>query len=101
MTLGLYGTAVWIDSHTEDYFGHGDHGQRLAGRILMAVGSRSDNDDADADPFAPIKSSHDQMASIVFCVGEHNDWIRLAVDEEEGRLAIGGVTGSITILDYA
>ncbi|KAF9525940.1 hypothetical protein CPB83DRAFT_908784 [Crepidotus variabilis] len=31
MAVGEYGTVVWIDSHTEDYYVHSHRGQRIAG----------------------------------------------------------------------
>lgn len=99
MTLGRYGTALWIDSHTEDYFGHSNHGQRLAGSILTMEESEYLDDSDNVDPSNQIASS--VMASIVFGVKEHDEWVRLALDEEEGRIAVACASGEISLCDYA
>jgi hypothetical protein len=89
MVLGSRGTALWIDTHTEDYFGRGDQGQRLA---ATSVGPEEANGD-------------DRMVSTmeasVFAVCEDDRWTRLAIDEEEGRVAIGSVDGTVTVMEYA
>lgn len=93
MALGPRGTAIWIDSHTEDYFARGDRGQRLAGSFTAAVG-RVDEDASRVSVESTIESS-------VFSVCEDDTWTRVAVDEEEGRIAVGGIDGTIMILEYA
>jgi hypothetical protein len=93
MTLGKYGTAVWFDSHTEDYFGQSDRGQRLAGRVLDTR--------LCADRIGDVSGqAPNVMASTVFGVRELDGWIRLAIDEEEGRLAVGCVDGDIVLFEY-
>lgn len=88
VTLGRYGTALWLDSHTEDWMGPSDCGQRLAGRILMATGESS-------------TSQHDSHASMVFHVRDDDLWNKVAIDEESGRIAVGYVNGSITLFEYS
>ncbi|KIK57106.1 hypothetical protein GYMLUDRAFT_46734 [Collybiopsis luxurians FD-317 M1] len=122
MALGRYGTAVWLDSHTEDYFYHGDVGQRLAG-IMLLEPSRRPSPCSYSSSFAAerynIRGSGDEIegrepeasttgdqnsqraASIVFAAHESDDWNRVAMDEGEGRVAVGSVTGEIMIDDYA
>lgn len=85
MAVGSYGTIIYCDSHTEDYFGHSDFGQRLAGTRI---------------PEGEEVSEIDRDTS-VFRVNERDDWTRVALQEEEGKMAIGHVDGRITILDYA
>ena len=46
MALGRYGTALWLDNHTEVWSGPSERGQRLAGR-LVRVGD--DNDEGGGD----------------------------------------------------
>lgn len=88
VALGRYGTALWLDSHTEDWMGPSDHGQRLAGRILTATGESS-------------TSQHGSHASIVFRVRDDDLWNKVAIDEESGRIAVGYVNGSITLFEYS
>jgi hypothetical protein len=97
VALGPYGTALFIDSHTEDYFSHGDHGQRLAGEVLAQVsdenweGGRNETGSYDASS---------GIASMVFGVREHDEWFRVAMDEEAGRIAVGCVDGGISLFEY-
>ncbi|KAF8075169.1 hypothetical protein FPV67DRAFT_1727793, partial [Lyophyllum atratum] len=95
MAVGSRGTAVWIDNHTEDYFGRGDCGQRLAGSlpVVAKVEDREWDDDS-----MEIESS---MESSVFSYCENDEWTRVAVDEEEGRIAVGYLDGSIVVHEYA
>lgn len=90
MALGDYGTAIWLDSHTEEYF-DSVKGKRLAGRLLPLY------DDANDDATAVASSS----AGMVFGIQEDDSWVRVALDEQEGRIAIGTDTGSISILEFA
>ncbi|KIK39298.1 hypothetical protein CY34DRAFT_25326 [Suillus luteus UH-Slu-Lm8-n1] len=87
VALGRYGTVLWLDSHTEDWVGPSDCGQRLAGRMLMATGES--------------KSQHGSHASMVFRVRDDDLWNKIAIDEESGRIAVGYVNGSITLFEYS
>ncbi|KAJ7105105.1 hypothetical protein C8R43DRAFT_1092170 [Mycena crocata] len=93
MVLGSYGTALWIDSHTEDYFEHAVEGQRLAGTLFTTV-----------DPGEEVVALSDQVASatasMVYQVREDDGWIRIAIDEEEGKIAVGTATAEIMIFEY-
>jgi len=94
VALGPYGTALFIDSHTEDYFAHGDHGQRLAGEVLAQVLDESSDESG-------IYHSSSGMASMVFGVRPHDEWHCVAMDEEAGRIAVGCVDGGVTLFEYA
>jgi hypothetical protein len=92
MVLGSYGTALWIDSHTEDYFDHAVEGQRLAGTLFTAIESGGEvalNDQGAA-----------ATASMVYHVREDDGWVRIAIEEEEGKIAVGTSTAEITIFEY-
>ncbi|KAJ8092847.1 hypothetical protein PM082_023480 [Marasmius tenuissimus] len=110
VALGSYGTGVWIDSHTEDYFHQGEVGQRLAGHMLSPVrdgppaeGRESSYSSTSNDPEQPEFSdkSTQSQASTVYYVQETDDWTRVAVDEAEGRIAVGSALGRIVLYDYA
>lgn len=96
--LGSCGSAIWIDSHTEDYFGHSDCGQRLAGRYSSGL-TAEDHEDEEATLSDQLAST--AAATSVYRTQEADSWVRLALDECEGRVAIGHVDGRISILDYA
>ena len=93
VTLGQYGTAIFIDSSTEDYFGQSEHGQRLAGELLSHAAIPDDSEDGNYD--APSG-----LASIVFQVKPRDNWVRAAMSEESGRIAIGCVDGGVHVLEY-
>ncbi|KAG5718076.1 hypothetical protein E4T56_gene20687 [Termitomyces sp. T112] len=94
MALGSRGTAIFIDSHTEDYFHRGDVGQRLAGSYARDVSSVEN----DVEDSTEVEST---MDSSVFGYRENDDWTRVAIDEEEGRIALGFLDGTIEIREYA
>lgn len=96
MSIGSYGTAIWTDSHTEDYFDRADQGQRLAGSFHPLPAVYYDEDAAAHE--IRIESTAE---STVFDISEEDQWVRVAVDEEEGRIALGSTEGMITILNYA
>jgi hypothetical protein len=95
LAIGPYGTAVWIDSHTEDYFFHGDHGQRLAGRFSPYVSTEEDEEAELSDRIATA------TATSVYSHHEEDSWVRIALDEEEGRIFLGRDDGLITVLEYS
>ncbi|KAI3607753.1 hypothetical protein WG66_004776 [Moniliophthora roreri] len=104
MALGPYGSALWLDSHTEDYFMQGEIGQRLAGLVLTPVLASDDDNRTGADvPAAPLLSDSPEhsQAAMVFDVQEQDDWLKIAMDEWEGRIAVGSVTGRVVLYDYA
>lgn len=87
MALGKYGTAVWFDNGAEDDFGQADRGQRLAGMLLTAPNS-------DGDTVAVGSLSVHEYA-------DTDRWVKVAVCEEEGKIAVAAVDGTITIRSYA
>ncbi|KAJ7272705.1 hypothetical protein B0H12DRAFT_1091612 [Mycena haematopus] len=93
MVLGAYGTALWIDSHTEDYFDHAVEGQRLAGTLFTTV-----------EPGAAVVPLDDHgnsaTASMVYRVREDDGWAKIAIEEEEGDIAVGTSTAEIIVLRY-
>jgi hypothetical protein len=93
MALGTHGMAVWIDSHTEDYFGRSDRGQRLAGCLLPAK-------DSIKEELAPDLLIDATTRSSVLDVSEDDKWVRVALSEEEGRIAVGSNDGFISVLEY-
>lgn len=97
LVLGSCGSAMWIDSHTEDYFGHSNCGQRLAGKYSSGL-MAEDHEDEEATLSDQLAST---AATSVYRVHEADSWVRLALDECEGRVAIGHVHGEISILGYA
>lgn len=105
MAMGSYGTALWIDSHTEDYYGHSDSGQRLAGLLLTSAISDSSAEDNDSDESGggDDVSTHvasSVMASSTFNVREDDEWVRVALDDGEGRIAVGSKSGEIIVSQY-
>lgn len=93
MVLGSFGTALWIDSHTEDYFDHAVEGQRLAGTLFTTV-------DLGGQAVALSDEAASATASMVYQVREDDGWIRIAMEEEEGKIAVGTATAEITIFEY-
>ncbi|KAJ6607030.1 hypothetical protein B0H10DRAFT_2073535 [Mycena sp. CBHHK59/15] len=93
MVLGSYGTALWIDSHTEYYFDHAVEGQRLAGTLFTSV-------DAGAEVLALTDQAASATASMVFQVRADDGWVRIAIEEQEGMIAVGTTTAEISIFEY-
>ncbi|KAG6829152.1 hypothetical protein H0H92_005557 [Tricholoma furcatifolium] len=97
MAMGSHGTAVWIDTHmnTEHYYADGGRGQRLAGSRVGKVLTEDDEDwEEDSNEMeGPFQSS-------VFGYSENDEWARVAVDEEGGRIAISHLDGTVVINEY-
>lgn len=89
-----YGTGLWVDNHVEDYFGWGTPGERLVGRVLS---------DQRLEEEGEVDLSDDvlrhSMGSIVYDVNSEDGWTCIAVDEKDGRIAIGG-EGGVQVLEY-
>lgn len=105
MALGNHGTAIWFDSHTEDHFDHAERGQRLASRA-RPVGGRERQADEDGDDEDAGQAMFDQVSTTIEASvmgwNESDRWVKLAVDEEEGKVALGHMDGSeITLLSFA
>ncbi|KAL6307286.1 hypothetical protein BKA93DRAFT_815975 [Sparassis latifolia] len=120
MVLGQYGTALWIDAQTDPNAPAqaGDHGQRIVGKMLSCPRSKPEHasEGADVDRVSPgfVESRYALDASrlaaaaadaqspmMVFNLREQDEgWNRVALDEEEGRIAVGSVDGKVTLFEY-
>ncbi|KAH6915812.1 hypothetical protein BKA70DRAFT_1216132 [Coprinopsis sp. MPI-PUGE-AT-0042] len=95
MVLGPYGTAMWIDNHTEDEFGQAEQGQRLASRVTQPL----HEDEAEELELTDQESSTTKAGSVLL-YNEDVTWGKVAIDEEEGIVAVGGIDGRISVLGY-
>lgn len=103
MVMGPYNTAMWIDNHTEDHFEHGQQAQRLASQVLAPLGgadleSEASNEESDPEEEERVVSTLDVS---VMSWNEKDSWTKIAVHEEEGRIALGHATGEITLVSYS
>ena len=96
IALGRYGTALWLDNHTEEWLWPSERGQRLAGWVARFDGDAATATATDAEPTVPESSG----ASMVFCARDDDAWTRIAMEEEAGRIALGHTDGTITLLEY-
>ncbi|KDR80792.1 hypothetical protein GALMADRAFT_241233 [Galerina marginata CBS 339.88] len=94
LAIGPYGTAIWTDSHTEDYFNHADRGQRLAGRFSPYISGEEDEGVELSDQVATA------LATSVYAYQEEDSWVRVAFDETEGRIVVGRDDGNISVLEF-
>ncbi|KAI0074484.1 hypothetical protein K474DRAFT_1665318 [Panus rudis PR-1116 ss-1] len=126
IAMGRFGTAVWIDAETSTPGQAGDLGQRVAGRLLSTrLRSRHGNTSwattgsnrtlngqergglvAVLNLEANIEFAGNEYGiedpMMVFAVKEEEStWNRVAVDDAEGRIAIGSTEGRVIVLDYA
>ncbi|KAH9832661.1 uncharacterized protein C8Q71DRAFT_777549 [Rhodofomes roseus] len=122
MVLGRRGTALWLDAQAYESgpAQAGDHGQRIAGKVLASAGAELDRDKpsstgevdvagqggeevgAGADSVSPGWYSEERVQTMVFHMQEEDDgWNKLAMDEDEGRIAVGTVSGQVHLFDYA
>jgi hypothetical protein len=102
-TLGSYGTAVWFDSNTEEFYGPGT-GQRVAGIFtsLPPVDNdedRSQHSHQEAREFTAASVLHMEPSSI-FASQNQDSWVNIAVDEVEGRIALGREDGGVDLFEY-
>jgi hypothetical protein len=87
MAMGEYGTVVWIDTHTEDQFGPTvSEAQRLVG-ALVRTSSRS--------------PQNGLMAEMFHGISGRGSWRQIAVNEQEGQIAIGHANGTTSIFSYS
>ncbi|EIW75185.1 hypothetical protein CONPUDRAFT_43295, partial [Coniophora puteana RWD-64-598 SS2] len=102
VALGPWGTAMWFDSHADEWAGPSDAGQRLAGEALDARAAIRAGAGAGAgEPWGVTTSSAASAASMVFASRNDDGWTRIAMDEEAGRVALGCADGNIVLYDYA
>ncbi|KZT07353.1 uncharacterized protein LAESUDRAFT_758763 [Laetiporus sulphureus 93-53] len=125
MVLGPYGTALWLDAQSADSGPAqvGDQGQRIAGQMLnnpddttssaMASAARTqddvlssghvkhqaDEDGENAAVEAPRSSTSAQCMTFQI-QEEHDGWNRIALNEEEGRIAVGTIDGRVFLFEY-
>jgi len=85
MTIGSHGTIIYVDNHTQNYQGQG---QRLAGNRI---------DEATINEGLVL---HTRESSEYHSI-EQDGWTKIALQEEEGTIAIGHVDGRIMVFDYA
>lgn len=95
VAIGNYGTVLWIDTQTEEYFMQSATGQRLAGVSLLSIGPEEDQAE---DPNAVAYSAGSES---VFNIHDQNSWCLLAVDERNGRVALGALDGIVSVMDFA
>jgi len=94
LAIGTYGTAIWTDSHTEDYFNRADQGQRLAGKFFPYTSDQEQEIEL-SDQIATA------AATSVYAYHEEDSWATIALDETEYRIALGRDDGLITVLEFA
>jgi hypothetical protein len=103
MTIGSFGTAVWLDTHTEEIYGsaEGGAGQRLVGTSLSP--SRRSVHSASHSLTNTSQAPRTINASSTFGLNDERDcsWVKLAVDEREGRIGVATSKGCITVFEYA
>jgi hypothetical protein len=92
--LGRYGTSMWVDTHTEEYFDGDGQGQRLAGRILLHSCTNVEEDHPET---APGESTGES----VYRTRWDGSWKRIAIDERMGMIALGSSDGRLDILFIA
>lgn len=117
MVLGRRGTALWLDAQAYESgpAQAGDHGQRIAGRILAAPpfplppsareGGRNreggSGEGQGGDRVSPGWFGEGEGPMVFHMQEEDDGWNRLALDEEEGRIAVGTVYGRVHLFEYA
>jgi hypothetical protein len=120
MTVGPYGTALWLDAQTDGAPSQaGDRGQRIAGKVLRFLPRPSEEG---APPRHPVdlqaqimdgettteqevvanKASDEEPRHVMlFHLKEDSEqWGRLEVSDDEGKLAVSCVDGRILVYDY-
>ncbi|RDX54063.1 hypothetical protein OH76DRAFT_1373978 [Lentinus brumalis] len=131
MVLAPYGTALWLDASTDPttLSQAGDHGQRIASKVLTLTplpradqvskaGEGPQDDQVSPGPAvldpewanAAIQESESgavragevgREVSVLHVQETHELWSRLAVNEEEGQVAVGYVDGRVSVYSYA
>lgn len=101
LALGAYGTAIWLDSHTEIYY-QASGGQRVAGafaNVERRTLGEDDESQADGSSFR-FDNSESRPASFVFARQQEESWKRLTLDEEEGVIFLARESGVIDMFKY-
>ena len=122
MTIGAYGTALWLDAQTDAAPAQaGDRGQRIAGKVLRFVPRPSTERedprhavDLQAELIAndatgpreqggamAYASSDEPRRVMLFHLREDaEDWGRIEVSEDEGQIAVSCIDGRVLVYDY-
>ncbi|KIY48032.1 hypothetical protein FISHEDRAFT_44055 [Fistulina hepatica ATCC 64428] len=95
MALGAFGTAVWTDNFTEDWLGPSNTGQRIAGLVLPTARPHPDHVHGGESEEPSV------AASTNFDLQREERWVKVAVDDLEGRLAAGTAAGHVFMFEYA
>ncbi|PIL24774.1 hypothetical protein GSI_12660 [Ganoderma sinense ZZ0214-1] len=128
MVLGAYGTALWLDASTDAATPSqaGDRGQRIAMRFLApspaavlqaGEGLQDDQVSPGMTVDAALTDALGAMAldeqsevrmrewehgvSVLHSQETHELWNRVAVNEEEGQVAVGYTDGRVSVYVYA
>ncbi|KAI0694575.1 hypothetical protein C8T65DRAFT_666621 [Cerioporus squamosus] len=129
MVLAPYGTALWLDASTDPttLSQAGDHGQRIASKVLTLTplpridralrAAQGPPDDRvspgpgewewanvvmqESDSGVARAGEAGREVSVLHVQETHELWSRLAVNEEEGQVAVGYVDGRVAIYSYA
>lgn len=111
--LGRYGTALWLDAQTDLPSQAGDRGQRVAGKVLRHVPPPSEenqeprhavNLDVQINEASAGRVdaglSRTTQPSLFHLQEDAEDWTRLAVCDDEGRIAVSCMDGRVMVYDY-
>ncbi|KAI1790291.1 hypothetical protein LXA43DRAFT_1017343 [Ganoderma leucocontextum] len=126
MVLGAYGTALWLDASTDATTPSqaGDRGQRIATKFLtptlvpfgVKAGEGAQDDQVSPGMVDPALMNamtamaldeqsetrmEDRGVSVLHSQETHELWNRVAVNEEEGQVAVGYVDGRVSVYIYA
>ena len=128
LVLTPYGTSAWLDASTDPttLSQAGDHGQRIASKVLtltalpsaggrLRAGQNAHDDQVspgldpelasamvlESDSRAVRAGEAGREVSVLHVQETHELWSRLAVNEEEGQVAVGHVDGKVSVYYYA
>lgn len=116
MIVGPYGTALWLDAQTDNISQAGDHGQRIAGKVLRFIPRPADSGmvrspshavdlrmpgDPNENGDEPGTGERERRNEMVFhATDDTEEWSRLTVDEDEGQIAVSCIDGRVLVYDY-
>lgn len=97
MAIGRYGTAIWIDTEADSYFGSGMHGQRIAGcPILLEMEHVEDGNEM----YLYDNVTRTSLGASDFRQCSGDEWTKIALDEENAMVVVGGKSGDVLVLEY-
>lgn len=115
MTIGAYRTALWLDAQTDMAPSQaGDRGQRIAGRVLRyvpppaeertnprhAVDLQVQLTEGETSNVAGYGDEQLGREMLFHLQEESEEWGRIALSDDEGKMAISCVDGRILVYDY-